>query len=68
MKRAIELKTIRELSVAELRKKVDELDEELMRLRFKHGGGQLDHHAQLTTIRRNIARTRTVMREKQAQA
>ena len=67
MKKNADLQKFREMSSADLKKKVNELGEELLRLRFKHGSGQLDQHAQLQSVRRNIARANTVLGAKVAE-
>lgn len=61
MKRAEELKTLRGESVETLRGKVNEMKEELMKLRFRHATGQLEQTARLSTLRRSIARAMTVI-------
>ena len=56
---------LRELSSEELVAKSDELRSELFAARVKHETGQLEDTAKLRTLRRNVARVETVMREKQ---
>jgi large subunit ribosomal protein L29 len=58
-------KEIRDLSVAELQQKNRELVEELFRLRLRHASGQLESSATLGHIRRDIARVKTVLVEKE---
>jgi large subunit ribosomal protein L29 len=63
------------MKAAELRNKSDkELNEELLgllreqfNLRMHKGSGQLSQNHQLKEVRRNIARVKTVLREKQAE-
>ena len=55
----------RELSVEELEVKVKELAEAFFNLKFQHATGQLDNTAQLKRTRRDIARVKTVLGEKQ---
>jgi large subunit ribosomal protein L29 len=57
---------IRELGEGELRGKQKELQEQLFRLRFQKSLGQLDNALKLREVRRDIARVKTVLREKQA--
>jgi large subunit ribosomal protein L29 len=57
---------IRELGRDELRGKEKELQEQLFRLRFQKSLGQLDNALKLREVRRDIARVKTVLREKQA--
>ncbi|MDR2727707.1 MAG: 50S ribosomal protein L29 [Chitinispirillales bacterium] len=65
-------KEIRELSVDEIVKKVDSLEEELFNLRFQAKMGQLSNALQLRYVRRDIAKAKTILNEKrtasQAQA
>jgi large subunit ribosomal protein L29 len=58
-------KEIRDLSVAELQQKNKDLVEELFRLRLRHASGQLESPATLGHIRRDIARVKTVLIEKE---
>jgi large subunit ribosomal protein L29 len=58
-------KEIRDLSVAELQQKNKDLVEELFRLRLRHASGQLESPATLGHIRRDIARVKTVLVEKE---
>jgi len=56
---------IRELSTDEIQKKVIDLKEELFYLRFQHGIGQLENPQKIKQAKRNIARVKTVLREKE---
>ena len=56
---------VREMSADELRSKERELQEQLFRLRFQKSIGQLDNPLKLRETRREIARLKTVIREKQ---
>jgi large subunit ribosomal protein L29 len=57
---------IRELGRDELQGKEKELQERLFRLRFQKSLGQLDNALKLREVRRDIARVKTVLREKSA--
>ena len=59
-------KDIKELGLAELKQKNRELQEELFRLRIRHTTGQLDSTAMLGKVKKDIARIKTVLREKEA--
>ena len=61
-KQAVEL---RELADDELLTRLREAKEELFNLRFQVATGQLDNNARLRTVRRDIARIYTVMRERE---
>lgn len=63
MKRKEQLKEVRGMEAAELREKESALREELMKLRFRGSSGQLEQTAQLSAVRKQIARVRTVLRE-----
>ena len=56
---------LREFSVEELQHKQQELIEELFNLRFQFATGQLDNVARIAAVRRDIARVKTVQRERQ---
>ena len=56
---------VREMSDDELRTKERELQEQLFKLRVQQSIGQLDNAIKLRETRREIARVKTVMREKQ---
>jgi len=55
---------IRELNVGEIEQKVRELDEQLFRLRLQKSMGQLESAAKLRPMRRDLARLKTVLKEK----
>lgn len=61
-------KEIRELTVEELNTKLKELKEELFNLRFRHAVGQLDNPASLNTCKKDIAKVKTILREKELAA
>lgn len=61
-------KEIRELTVEELNTKLKELKEELFNLRFRHAIGQLENPASLNVCKKNIAKVKTVLREKELAA
>ena len=56
---------LRELSAEELTTRLHEAKEELFNLRFQMATGQLDNNRRLRTVRREIARIYTVMRERE---
>ena len=56
---------IRKLSVEELTKKLDELKKDLFMLRMQHATNQLDNPMQLATVKKDIARIKTIIREKE---
>lgn len=60
----MKIKEIRELSKAEIEKKIRETREELMQLRLHKNTGQLEQSHKLRQLRREIARLETINREK----
>ncbi|CAN5206848.1 MAG TPA: 50S ribosomal protein L29 [Gemmatimonadaceae bacterium] len=59
---------IRELTEAEITARITELEEERFRLRFRSATETLEDPLRLRIIRKDIARLRTVLREKRATA
>jgi large subunit ribosomal protein L29 len=57
-------KDLRLLSEGELIEKEKELKEELFNLRFQHATGQLDNVMRLPQVKRDVARVKTILREK----
>ena len=56
---------IRSMSVADLEKKLVELKEDLFMLRMQHATNHLDNPVKISAVRRDIARVKTVIREKE---
>lgn len=56
---------IRELTDDELNKKVLDYKEELFNLRFQLATGQLDNPMRIRDVRKNIARCKTVLRQRE---
>jgi len=56
---------LRELTNEELVLRVREAKEELFNLRFQMATGQLDNNRRLRTVRHDIARIYTIMRERE---
>ncbi len=56
---------LRSASVEELEGKVEELRRELFNLRLQHSMGQLENPARLRFLRRDIARVKTIIAEKE---
>ena len=56
---------IRELSVADIESRVRDLEEERFRLQFRNATEPLEDPLRLRVIRRDIARLKTVLRERQ---
>ncbi|TSB44868.1 50S ribosomal protein L29 [Alkalicoccobacillus porphyridii] len=56
---------IRNLTTAEIEQQTQTLKEELFNLRFQLATGQLDNPARIREVRKGIARTKTVLRERE---
>ncbi|MBI1299144.1 50S ribosomal protein L29 [bacterium] len=59
---------LRNLSVSELATKLDDFHQELFNLRFQKATGQLTNTARKQQVRRDIARIKTILRERQLAA
>ena len=57
---------VRDLAVDELHQREKELDDQLFRLRIQKSMGQLEAANKLKSLRRDLARVKTVLREKGA--
>ncbi len=55
---------IRELSTADIEKKIAEYKEELFNLRFQLAVGQLTNTARIKTVKKTIAQMKTVISER----
>lgn len=56
---------MRERSIVELNGELVALKEELFKLRFQHATNQLDNPIKLKGVKRDIARVRTILRERE---
>ena len=56
---------IRELTVDDLQAREKELDDQLFRLRLQKSMGQVEAGNKVRALRRDLARVKTVLREKQ---
>ena len=57
-------KELRAMSVADLEAKVNDLKKDLFFLRMQHATNQLDNPMQITATKKDIARVKTIIREK----
>ena len=55
---------IRELGVDDLNARVKDLDDQLFRLRIQKSMGQLEAPTKIRTLRRDLARVKTILRER----
>ena len=58
-------KELTNLSAEELAKKLDELKKDLFMLRMQHATNQLDNPMRLNAVKKDIARIKTIIREKE---
>jgi large subunit ribosomal protein L29 len=56
----------RDLGVDELRRREQDLDDQLFRLRIQKSMGQVDVISKIRNLRRDLARVKTLMREQQS--
>lgn len=56
---------IRDLTTQELETKINDLKEELFNLRFQMATGQLENPLIIKSVKKSIARAKTILREKE---
>ncbi len=61
-------KEVRELSAEQLNAKLLELKKDLFNLRLQHATNQLDNPIKMAEVKRDIARVKTVLRERELAA
>ena len=61
----MKIEQIKKMSEVELNAEVKKLKNELFNLRFQHVTGQLENPVKMRDIKKDIARGKTVLREKQ---
>ena len=61
----MDLNKIREMSDAELSEELAKNKKELFNLRFQHVTGQLENPVKMRELKRDIARIKTIIREKE---
>jgi large subunit ribosomal protein L29 len=66
--KAVKTEEIRKLSAEEVRTRIADARDELMKLRFQQVTGQLTDTSRLKILRRDIARMETILREMQRAA
>jgi len=59
---------VRELSVAEIQSRIAELERERFNLRFRAATAPLDDPLRLRWIRKDIARLKTILRERELES
>ena len=58
-------KELRAMSVADLEAKVSDLKKDLFFLRMQHATNQLDNPVKIAAVKKDIARIKTIIREKE---
>ena len=61
----MELKKMREMSEAELNAELLKMKKDLFNIRFQHVSGQLENPIKMRETKRDIARVKTIIREKE---
>lgn len=61
----MKIQEIRDMTTEELQQKITDFKEELFNLRFQLATGHLDNPMRIREVRRNIARIKTVLRERE---
>jgi len=64
----MELEKFRDMTEAELEAELNKLKNELFNLRFQHVTGQLENPIRMRDLRRDVARIKTIIREKELAA
>ena len=58
-------KEIREMTLEEMGRKLEELKKDLFNLRFQHATNQLENPIKIVDVKRDIARINTIIREQE---
>ncbi len=58
-------KEVRDMNTAELTVKLDDLKKDLFNLRLQHATNQLDNPIKIADVKRDIARVKTIIRERE---
>ena len=64
----MEVREVRGMTTEDIQRKMNETYEELFNLRFQYMMGQLEDHNRLTALRRDVARMKTILRERELAA
>jgi large subunit ribosomal protein L29 len=64
----MKIKELKEMSTAELTVKLGDLKQELFNLRFNHTIGQHSNPMQINTCKKDIARIKTILRDRELKA
>ena len=58
---------VRKMSASELEEKLVDLKKDLFMLRMQHATNQLDNPVKISLVKKDIARVKTILREKQTE-
>ena len=61
----LKVSEIRDLPLDDIRERLAETKEELFNLRFQNVTGQLDNYKRLAELKRDVARLKTILRERE---
>ncbi len=61
----MEIKELRKLSDSDLKKKIRDTKEELFTKRMQHANGTLEKPVELKVLRRDVARMKTILKERE---
>ncbi len=64
----IDITEVREMDEDELYARLIEAKQEMFNLRFQHVTGQLDNYSRLGDLKKDIARLKTILREREIEA
>ena len=68
MKKELKTSELREMNDVALKKQLDDLQESWYKFRFQQASGQLPDTNKITQVRRDIARVKTIIRERERAA
>ncbi|HBV96158.1 MAG: 50S ribosomal protein L29 [Peptococcaceae bacterium BICA1-7] len=61
----MKVKEIKEMSADELKKALDDSKDELFKLKFQLATGQLDNPMRIKEVKKDIARVKTIIRQRE---
>ena len=64
----MKIEDIKKMTAEELQNELTSLKEELFKLRFQHATNQLDNPQQIASVKKDIARVKTIIRERELKA
>lgn len=62
----MQVKEIRAMDTASILTEIENKKKEMFNLRFKHATGQLETTSELSTVRKTIARMKTILTERES--